>query len=132
VNSLPGLLIEREQSNNGVGNVYFSGSFDDMYTRLKAIYTEVKNHNDFTHRSIPYFVKTVQEIRVELQKVSNEQAEQITQEVSDAMRQIAISEREDLNNIESYMKEIPKYLGRMRDSILRNLEFVDKPSKKRK
>jgi hypothetical protein len=111
--------------------VYFSGSFDNMYTRLKSLYTEVKNHKDFTHRSIPVFKRYVQEVRLELLKISNEQAEQITQDVSDAMRQIAISEREDLNNIENYMKEIPKYLGRMRDSILRNLEFVNRVPKRK-
>jgi hypothetical protein len=101
-----------------------------MYTKLKALYTEVKDHTDLTRRSIPFFVKAVQEIRVELQKLSNAQAEQISRDVSDAMRLIAISEREDLNNIENYMKEVPKYLGRMRDSILKNLEFVNRVEKR--
>jgi hypothetical protein len=101
-----------------------------MYTRLKALYTEVKDHTDLTRRSIPFFVKTVQEIRVELQKLSNAQAEQISRDVSDAMRLIAISEREDLNNIENYMKEVPKYLGRIRDSVLKNLEFVNRVEKR--
>jgi hypothetical protein len=102
-----------------------------MYTRLKALYTEVKAHTDLTQRSIPFFVRVVQDIRVELQKVSNEQAEQISRDVSDAMRLITISQREDLNNIENYMKEVPKYLGRMKESILKNLEFVNKPPKRK-
>jgi hypothetical protein len=97
-----------------------------IYTRLKQFHNEVKNHTDLTYRSIPFFVKIVREIRVELLKVTTEQGEQLSRDVSDAMRLITITEREDLNNIQNYPKEIPKYLGRVKDSIVSNLAFASK------
>lgn len=96
------------------------------YLRLKQILLEVKAHTDLTRKSTPFFVEKVHEIRVELLKISAAQGEQITREVSDAMRLITISQREDLNNIENYPREIPKFLGRMRDAIIYNLTFVEK------
>ena len=96
------------------------------YNKLKQLHTEVMNHTDLTHKSIPFFVKIVREIRVELLKVSTQQGEQISRDVSDAMRLILITEREDLNNIQEYPREIPKYLKRVRDSIISNLSFATK------
>ncbi|MBI1770566.1 MAG: hypothetical protein HY015_09870 [Bacteroidetes bacterium] len=96
---------------------------------MKQLYSEVRNHSDLTYKSVPFFVKTVREIRVELLKVAAEQAEQITRDVSDAMRIIHITEREDLNNINNYQNfknEIPKHLGRVKDTILSKLSFVNK------
>jgi hypothetical protein len=97
-----------------------------VFARLKEIYLEVKNHNDFTRKSIPFFVSAVREIRVELLKVAAEQAEQISRDVSDAMRLIHISEREDLNNIQNYPDEIPKYLKRVKDTLMTRLAFINK------
>ncbi len=100
-----------------------------MYTRLKQLYNEVKNHSDLTHKSLPFFVNAVKEIRVELLKVSAAQAEQVTRDVTDAMRIIHITEREDLKNVNEYpnfMKEIPKHLGRVKEAILSRLAFVNK------
>ncbi len=97
-----------------------------MLEKLKHLHTEIKTHTDLSYKSIPFFVKTVREIRVELLKVSTEQAEQISRDVSDAMRLIRITEREDLNNIQNYPKEIPKYLGRLKATVMSSLAFVDK------
>lgn len=97
-----------------------------IYTKLKQLYEEVKNHPDLTYKSIPFFVKVVKDIRVELLKVTAEEGEQVSRDVMDASRLIAISEREDLNNIQNYPKEIPKYLGRVRETILMRLAFVTK------
>ena len=94
--------------------------------KLKLLYAEVNSHPDLSYKSIPFFVKTVREIRIELQKISTEQAEQISRDVSDAMRLIRITEREDLNNIQNYPKEIPKYLGRLKATLQSSLAFVDK------
>jgi hypothetical protein len=97
-----------------------------VYNKLKGLYQEVKNHTDLTYRSIPFFVRAVKEIRIELLKVSNEQGEQLSRDVADAMRHIAITEREDLNTIENYPREIPKYLGRVRDTVISRLSFLAK------
>ena len=100
-----------------------------MYTRLKELYSEVKNHTDLSIKSQAFFAAKVKEIRVELLKVAAVQAEQITRDVSDAMRLIHIAEREDLNNINEYQnftREISKHLGRVRDTVLTRLEFVNK------
>ncbi len=96
-----------------------------IFNKLKLLYAEVKSHTDLSYKSIPFFVRKVREIRVELQKVSTEQAEQISRDVSDAMRLIRITEREDLSNIENYPKEIPKYLGRLKDAVVSSLAFVN-------
>jgi hypothetical protein len=97
-----------------------------MSTKLKQLYTEVKNHPDLTYKSIPFYVKTIQEIKVELLKVSAHQGEQITRDVTDATRLINITQREDLNNIQNYPDEIPKYLKRVKDTIISTLAFVNK------
>ena len=97
-----------------------------MYKKLKELYQEVKNHSDLTYKSIPFYVKVVKEIKVELLKVTTEQGEQLSRDLSDSTRFITISEREDLNNIQSYPREIPKYLGRIRNTILTRLSFTDK------
>lgn len=97
-----------------------------MYAKLKLLYVEVKNHSDLTYKSIPFFVKIVREIKVELLKVTTEQGEQISKDVSYATRLINITEREDLNNIQNYPDEIPKYLGRVKNTIISNLSFVNK------
>ncbi len=97
-----------------------------MYTRLKQLYNEVKNHSDLTRKSLPFFENTVKEIRVELLKVSAAQAEQVTRDVTDAMRIIHITEREDLKNVNEYPnfhKEIPKHLGRVKEAILLSRRF---------
>jgi hypothetical protein len=97
-----------------------------MYARLKQLYLEIKNQNDLTYKSIPFFKDKVREIRVELLKISSAQGEQLSQDVSDAMRLIVIAEREDLNTIENYPKEIPKYLGRVKTAVVSSLAFVGK------
>jgi hypothetical protein len=97
-----------------------------MSVKLKQLYNDVKNHSDLTYRSIPYFISIVREIKVELLKISTEQGEQITRDVSDAVRLINITEREDLSNIQSYPKEIPKYLTRLQVNIVSCLGFVSK------
>jgi hypothetical protein len=97
-----------------------------MYTKLKQLYNEVKNQNDLTYRSIPFFKTKVREIRVELLKISAEQGEQLTQEVSDAMRLVIITEREDLDGIQNYPDEITKYLGRVKTTIVTSLAFTTK------
>ena len=94
--------------------------------KLKQLYDEVKKHTDLSYKSIPFFVKTVREIRVELLKVATEQGEQLSRDVSDATRHIHITEREDLNNIDNYPREIPKYLRRVKDTVVSRLSFVDK------
>ena len=95
-----------------------------MLSKLKLLYDEVKNHSDLTYKSIPFFEKKIREIKVELLKISTQQGEQISREVSDAMRLIAITEREDLSGIQNYPREIPKYLGRVKTAIVYNLAFV--------
>ncbi len=97
-----------------------------MYDKLKQLYDEVKNHSDLSYKSIPFFVKIIREIKVELLKVTFEQGEQISRDVSDATRLINITEREDLNNIQNYPDEIPKYLGRVKNTVISNLSFVNK------
>ena len=97
-----------------------------MYGKLKQLYDEVKNHNDLTYRSIPFFVKKIREIRVELLLLATRQGEQISRDVSYATRLIHITEREDLNNIQNYPDEIPKYLKRVKDTVVSNLSFVNK------
>ena len=104
-----------------------------MYTRLKELYNEVKNHTDLSIKSRAFFAAKVKEIRVELLKVAAVQAEQITRDVSDAMRLIHIAEREDLNNVNEYQnftREISKHLGRVRETVLTRLEFVNKQKTK--
>lgn len=97
-----------------------------MYDKLKQIYNEVKNHDDLSYKSAQFFATKLREIRVELLKVSSEQGEQISRDVTDAVRFITISEREDMNNIQNYPKEVPKYLGRVKTVIVSNLAFVMK------
>jgi hypothetical protein len=97
-----------------------------MYAKLKLLYVEVKNHSDLTYKSIPFFVKVIREIKVELLKVTTEQGEQVSKEVSYATRLINITQREDLNNIHNYPDEIPKYLKRVKDTVMTNLSFVNK------
>ncbi len=97
-----------------------------MYTKLKLLYDEVKNHDDLSYRSIPFFVRIIKEIKVELQKITIEQAEQLSKDVSYATRLINITQREDLNNIQNYPDEIPKYLGRVKSTVISNLSFVNK------
>ena len=97
-----------------------------MYIKLKQLHSEVKNHADLTYRSIPFFEKIIREIKVELLKVATEQGEQITRDVTDAIRLINISYREDLSGIQNYPKEIPKYLGRVKDAVVSTLSFVNK------
>ncbi|HLZ17397.1 MAG TPA: hypothetical protein VKQ08_10170 [Cyclobacteriaceae bacterium] len=100
-----------------------------QYEKLRQLYLEVKNHPDLTHKSLPFFVSKVKEIRIELLKVAAEQAEQVTRDVTDAMRIIHITEREDLNNIYNYQNfrnQMPKHLGRVKDTVLSKLAFVNK------
>ncbi len=42
------------------------------------------------------------------------------------MRAITITEREDLNMVPNYPKEVPKYLGRVKNAIVTNLAFAAK------
>jgi hypothetical protein len=97
-----------------------------MYLKLKQLYDEVKNHGDLTYKSIPFFVKIMKEIKVELLKIEMEQGEQLTRDISYAARLINITERESLNNIQNYPDEIPKYLKRVKDAVISNLSFVNK------
>ena len=96
-----------------------------MYLKLKQLRGEVKDHADLTYRSIPFFVQKMREIRVELLKVASAQGEQLSDDITRAIRQIHITEREDLNNIQNYPKEIPKYLERVKVSVIANLAFVE-------
>jgi hypothetical protein len=95
-----------------------------MYTKLKQIYAEVKNRPDLTYKSIPYYVKVIEEIKVELLKVSAAQGEQISRDVTDATRLIHLTNRDDLSGIKNYPDEISKYLKRVKDTILSSLAFV--------
>ena len=97
-----------------------------IYDKLKQYLDEIKNQTDLSYQSIPFFARVVKDIRIELLKVAAAQGEQITRDVTDAMRLIHITEREDLNNIENYPREIPKYLGRVRDAVMSSLSFVNK------
>lgn len=97
-----------------------------MYARLKQLYTEVKNHTDLTYRSAPFFAQKLREIKVELLKVSIAQGEQISRDVDDAIRFMEITEREDLNMIQAYPKDVPKYLGRVKDTVVSKLAFANK------
>jgi len=96
------------------------------HAKLKLLYDQVKNHQDLTYKSIPFFVKVIREIKVELLKVEMEQGEQLTRDISYAARLINITERESLNNIHNYPDEIPKYLKRVKDAVVANLSFVTK------
>jgi hypothetical protein len=96
------------------------------YPKLKLLYDEVKNHEDLTYKSIPFFVKIIKDIKVEFLKIEMEQGEQLTRDVSYAARIINITERESLNNIQNYPDEIPKYLKRVKDAVISNLSFVNK------
>jgi hypothetical protein len=108
---------------------------DAVYARLKTLYQEIKSQTDLSARSLPFFKKTVQEVRVELLKVAAAQEDQITREVTDAMRLIHIMEREEIKNVndyQNYQKEIPKHMARAKDVLLAQLAFVNKvPSKKK-
>jgi hypothetical protein len=97
-----------------------------MYDKLKQLYTDVKNHSDLTYKSVPFFSIKIREIRVELLKIATLQGEQISRDVTDATRLIKITEREDLNNVQNYPKEVPKYLGRVKVTIVDYLAFADK------
>jgi hypothetical protein len=103
-----------------------------MYDKLKLFYNEVNNHSDLTYKSIPFFNQIVRDIKVELLKISTQQGEQISRDVTDAMRLIGISEREDLSGIQNYPREIPKYLARIKTVILSTLAFATKQNKKSK
>ena len=59
-------------------------------------------------------------------KVSMAQGEQVSRDVNDAIRFIEITEREDLNMIQAYPKDVPKYLGRVRDTVIAKLAFAGK------
>jgi hypothetical protein len=96
------------------------------YAKLKLLYDEVKNHADLTYKSIPFFVKIMREIKVELLKIEMEQGEQLSRDISYAARLMNITERESLNNIQNYPDEIPKYLKRVKDAVVSNLSFVNK------
>jgi hypothetical protein len=96
------------------------------YPKLKQLYDEVKSHQDLTYKSIPFFVKVIREIKVELLKIEMEQGEQLTRDISYAARLINITERESLNNIQNYPDEISKYLKRVQDAVIANLSFVNK------
>lgn len=96
------------------------------YPKLKLLYSEVKNHEDLTYKSIPFFVNIIKEIKVELLKIEMEQGEQLSRDVSYAARVINITERESLNNIQNYPDEIPKYLRRVKDAVISNLAFANK------
>ncbi len=97
-----------------------------IFIKLKQLYTEVKDHGDLSYKSIPFFAKVIREIKVELLKVSAEQGEQISRDVTDAIRLINITEREDLNGIQNYPKEIPKYLGRVKVAVISSLSFANR------
>lgn len=95
-----------------------------MQDKLKQLYNEVKNHSDLTYKSIPFFNQIIRDIKVELLKISTQQGEQISRDVTDAMRLISITEREDLSGIQNYPREIPKYLGRVKTAVVSSLAFV--------
>ncbi len=97
-----------------------------IYSNLKKYFADVKDHADLTYRSIPFFNQIIRDIKVELLKISTQQGEQISRDVSDAMRLIAITEREDLSGIQNYPREIPKYLARVKTVIISCLGFVNK------
>lgn len=97
-----------------------------MSARLKQLYNEVKNHPDLTYKSIPFYDKTIREIKVELLKLAAVQGEQISRDVTDATRLIHLTNRDDLSGIQNYPGEIPKYLGRVKTAILSSLAFADK------
>jgi hypothetical protein len=96
------------------------------YLKLEKFYYEVKDHTDLTYKSIPFFVKVIREIKVELLIVSAQQGEQISRDVTDAIRLVNITEREDLNGIQNYPKEIPKYLTRVKVAIISCLSFANR------
>ena len=97
-----------------------------MYAKLKQLHAEVKSHTDLTYRSAPFFAAKIKEIKVELLKVSLAQGEQISRDVDDAIQFIEITEREDLNMIQAYPKDVPKYLGRVKDTVVSKLAFANK------
>ncbi len=97
-----------------------------VYPKLKKLYDEVRNHTDFSYKSIPFFVRMIKEIKVELLKIEMEQGEQLARDVSYAARLINITERESLSTIQNYPDEIPKYLKRVHDAVVLNLAFVNK------
>jgi len=96
------------------------------YVKLKQLYNEVRNQTDLTYKAVPFFATKIREIRVELLKVSSEQGEQVSRDVTDAMRAIVITEREDLNMVPNFPKEVPKYLGRVKTAIITSLAFSGK------
>ncbi|MFN7494784.1 MAG: hypothetical protein ACK5RG_17815 [Cyclobacteriaceae bacterium] len=97
-----------------------------MFNRLKEIYQEVENHTDLTYKAIPFYTKAIRDIKVELLKIATMQGEQLSRNVTDATRLIHLTNRDDLSGIENYPKEIPKYLKRVRDTIISCLAFVKK------
>jgi len=96
------------------------------YLKLQKFYNEVKDQTDLTYKSIPFFVKVIREIKVELLIVSAQQGEQISRDVTDAIRLVNITEREDLNGIQNYPKEIPKYLARVKVAVISCLSFANR------
>lgn len=108
---------------------------DALYARLKVLYQEVKNQTDLSAKSLPFFKKTIQEVRVELLKIAAAQEDQVTQEVTDAMRLIHIMEREEIKNVndyQNYQKEIPKHMARAKETLLTQLAFVNKGTSKKR
>ena len=97
-----------------------------LYTKLKQFHADVKAQTDLTYRAAPFFSAKIKEIRVELLKVSMAQGEQVSRDVDDAIRFIEITEREDLNMIQAYPKDVPKYLGRVKDTVVARLAFACK------
>lgn len=101
----------------------------ELFARLKELYGEVKNQTDLTRKAVPFFEKTIVDIRAELMKIAAHQGEQVSQNVEDAMKAIFIAEREDLKNIYNYQNfnnDMPKYLARLKNTILTQLAFVTK------
>ena len=97
-----------------------------MYEKLKQHYLDVKNHADLTTKSIPFFENKLRDIQYELLKISNQQGEQQSKEVSNAIRFMELTDREDLFNIKSYPRDTAKLLGRAKDKVLTHLLFAAK------
>jgi hypothetical protein len=108
---------------------------DAVYARLRTLYEEIKNQTDLSAKSLPFFKKTIQEVRVELLKVAATLQDQIPQDVTDAMRLIHIMEREEIKNVndyQNYQKEIPKHMARAKETLLVQLAFLNKGTSKKR
>jgi len=95
-----------------------------MYEKLKQHYHEVKNHTDLTAKSISFFEKKLRDIQYELLMIANQQGEQQSREVTNAIRFMELTDREDLFNIKSYPKDTAKLLARAKDKVLTHLAFA--------